>query len=130
MYEMKEEYLTGIEMIDNEHRTLFEICEEAYQLKNNDFIADKYDELHAILHRLKDYTIKHFNDEEAYMESISYKRMFTQKVQHNAFKEKLEAYDIDGIDENTEYVIDDILNYLTDWLIEHILENDVLIAQQ
>ena len=28
MYELKEEYLTGIEQIDNEHRTLFEIADE------------------------------------------------------------------------------------------------------
>ncbi|WP_310601586.1 bacteriohemerythrin [Anaerosporobacter sp.] len=129
MYEMKDEYLTGIKMIDDEHRKLFEIAEETYQLKNNEFIPDKYDNVKHLLHNLKEYTIKHFEDEEEYMESINYKRMFTQKVEHQEFRDKLDAYDIDGIDENTEYVIDDIIEFLTKWLIEHILENDMLIAE-
>ena len=33
MYEFKEEFLTGIEMIDREHKRLFEIAENLYQLK-------------------------------------------------------------------------------------------------
>ena len=32
MYELKDEYLVGIESIDNEHRVLFEIADEIYQL--------------------------------------------------------------------------------------------------
>ncbi len=32
MYEMKEEYLTGIPFIDEEHAKLFEIADEAYEL--------------------------------------------------------------------------------------------------
>jgi hemerythrin len=129
MYEMKDEYLTGIENIDNEHRVLFEIAEETYKLKHNNFIPDKYDNVKALLHKLKDYTNMHFDNEEKYMESINYKRMFTQKVEHQAFRDKLESYDIDGIDEDTDYVIDDMLEYLTKWLIEHIFENDKRIAE-
>ena len=32
MYEFKEEYVTGIESVDAEHRRLFEIADEAYEL--------------------------------------------------------------------------------------------------
>ena len=32
MYEFKEEYVTGIESVDAEHKRLFEIADEAYQL--------------------------------------------------------------------------------------------------
>ncbi len=129
MYEMKEEYYTGIKEIDDEHKTLFEIAEEAYELRNNEFIADKYDNVRHLLHRLKDYTLMHFDHEEAYMERINYKRMFTQKVQHDEFREKLEELDLENIDENLDDTIDEILVFLTDWLIEHILENDKLIAE-
>ena len=34
MYEFKEEYVTGIESVDAEHRRLFEIADEAYAVKN------------------------------------------------------------------------------------------------
>ena len=33
MFEMKDEYLVGIEMIDEEHRKLFEIAEETVHCK-------------------------------------------------------------------------------------------------
>ena len=124
MYEMRDEFLTGIKEIDDEHRRLFEIAEETYQLKNAEFYADKYDEIKAILAQLRDYTKMHFQHEEAYMESIQYKKMFTQKVQHQAFIEKLEDLDFSDIDENSDGVIDEILGFLTEWLVSHILEND------
>lgn len=129
MYEMKEEYFTGIEQIDAEHRRLFEIAEEVYQLKQNEFLVDKYDQIRSVLNELRDYTFTHFDHEEAYMQSIGYKRMFTQKVQHDAFRKKLEEMDIQSIDENEDGAIQDILTFLTDWLIHHILETDKQIAQ-
>ena len=48
MYEFKEEFLTGIEEIDKEHRRLFEIAEELYELKWEEVIPDKYDNISKI----------------------------------------------------------------------------------
>ena len=127
MYEMKDEYLTGIEFIDNEHRRLFEIAEETYQLKNEEFIPDKYDQIKNLLKELKDYTVMHFSHEEEYMQSIGYKKLFTQKMQHEAFIHWLEEHELNGVDEEYEdqdAVIDNILKYLTDWLVSHILDTD------
>lgn len=58
------------------------------------------------------------------MKSINYKKMFTQVVQHQAFIEKLVELDIDSIDEKSDKMIDDILEFLTNWLIDHILYSD------
>lgn len=129
MYEMKEEYLTGIPMIDEEHSHLFELAEQTYQLLNDDMIPDKYDNIQAVLKELLAYAHKHFEDEEAYMESIQYKRMFTQKVQHQGFIEKIDSFDPEEIDENQTEAIQEILNFLTDWLIHHIMDNDKLIGK-
>ena len=129
MYELKDEYLVGIEMIDNEHKVLSEIADEIYQLCVNEFVPDKYDNIAALIQRLKDYTEMHFEHEEAYMESIQYKRMFTQKVQHDNFRRKLESMDLEKVDENQEQAIQDLLKFVTDWLVEHILETDKRIAE-
>lgn len=129
MYEMKDEYLTGIESIDSEHKALFEIAEEAYQLQKEAFMPDKYDHIKQLIIRLKDYTRVHFDHEEEYMESIGYKKMFIQKVQHAEFCEKLEEIDLDLINEDSDQAIDEILKFLTDWLVEHILEHDKEIGQ-
>ena len=129
MYEMKPEYFSGIPQIDDEHKRLFEIAEEVYQLQRNEFIADKYDNIQSVLWQLKDYTLTHFEHEEAYMDEIGYKQKFIQKVQHDAFRQKLEELEIEKLDENSDEMITEILTFLTGWLVNHILEHDVQIGK-
>lgn len=131
MYEMKPEYFTGIELIDGEHKQLFAYADDVYELLHEEFIPDKYDRIMAILQQLRNYTKKHFADEEAYMESIQYKRIFTQKMQHQEFIDKLDSIDLDSIDagQDQDSAIEDILNFLTGWLVHHILELDTLIGK-
>ena len=124
MYEFLDDYVTGIESIDDEHRRLFEIADETYRLSKEEFLVDKYDQVRYILGELKDYALLHFEHEEAYMESINYKKMFMQKVQHDQFREKVNNLDLDHLDENSDEMIDEILTFLTNWLINHILEHD------
>ena len=64
-----DEYLTGIELVDQEHRELFRIIGEVNNLIKNEFIPDKYDEIVHLLDELFQYTAVHFKDEEQYMES-------------------------------------------------------------
>ncbi len=132
MFEMKPEYYIGIDMIDQEHAQLFAYADEAYELLHDEFTPDKYDRINLILEKLRDYTKKHFADEEAYMESIHYKKIFTQKVQHQQFIEKLDEFiekhneEADDQDEQ----ITGILTFLTDWLINHILHVDGQIPKE
>lgn len=129
MYEMKPEYYTGIEFIDQEHARLFEIANEAYELLKNEFITDKYDYILHLVQELKDYTKYHFTHEEEYMMSIGYKKLFTQKVAHDDFIEKLEAIDTTTIDENQKDTLLDLIDFLAVWLVEHIFKQDKLIGQ-
>ena len=131
MYEMKPEYYIGIDMIDEEHKQIFKYADEAYELLHDEFTVDKYDKVDVILEKLRDYTVKHFTAEEHYMESIHYKKLFTQKVQHQQFISKLDEFmdqhnaDMDDQDEQ----IMGILEYLTEWLVNHILHVDGQIPQ-
>ena len=131
MYEMKPEYYTGIELIDEEHKQLFAYADEAYELLHEEFTPDKYDNISHILEELREYTKKHFADEEAYMESIQYKRLFTQKIQHQEFINKLDELNMEhmGDEENQQEQIENILEFLTDWLVNHILHVDGLIGK-
>lgn len=129
MFEMKDEYLVGVELIDLEHTKLFEIAERAYQLYSDNFLADKYDYIIDIIDELRDYTILHFSDEEKYMESISYKRLFSHKIEHSEFIEKISNLNLREIDTNQNETILSILNFLNDWLVNHILYTDKLIAE-
>jgi len=127
---MKNEYLTGIEIIDEEHEMLFKIADKLYSLLHDQFIPDKYDYILEVIGELKEYAKKHFADEEAYMESINYKRMFTQKIQHAEFIEKMNSYHPEVIDSSQREACMDILDFINKWLVDHILENDLMIGEK
>ncbi|MFT8348718.1 bacteriohemerythrin [Clostridium saccharoperbutylacetonicum] len=129
MYEMKEEYKIGVEKIDKQHEKLFELADKAYMLLKDDFTIDKYDKIIEIITELKEYTIFHFKSEEEYMESINYKRMFTQKIEHDKFIKELEGIDLNHIDQNQDESLVKMLEFLNEWLTEHILKNDKLIGE-
>ena len=130
MFEMKEEYKIGIKEIDEQHERLFQIAEKAYELLTNEFIVDKFDGIVEILQELKDYARLHFTYEEEYMEKIEYKMMFSQKIDHHNFIVMLDDINLNEIDNNQEGAIMDILTYLGDWLVKHILEKDMLIGKE
>lgn len=125
--EFTEKYLTGIELIDEEHRELFAIVEQAYQLAKLYSVTDSYDEFLNILAKLKEYTERHFADEEAYMESISYEGLDVQKRAHAAFIEKLGTIDLTRVDEDPQKYMESLIEFLLNWLVRHILYIDKLI---
>ena len=128
MFKMEEKYKIGVPQIDEEHEKLFEIGERAYQLLKDPYAIDKYDKIVEVIEELKEYTVYHFKDEEDYMESINYKKLFTQKIDHADFIKKINDVNLDKIDEDQDEAIMGILTFLNDWLISHILEKDLLIT--
>ena len=126
MFEMKEEYYLGVDAMDAEHIKLFEIAEKAFVLLNDQFIFDKFDYIVKIMEELRDYTVVHFSDEEAYMESIQYKKIFSHKIEHQEFIEKINQIDWDEVEKDQEKAILAILEFLNNWLVNHILYTDKL----
>ncbi len=129
MYEMKDEFLTGIQFIDEEHTKLFEITNRLYEISRDEFIPDKYDYIVDIIKELTEYTKYHFNHEEEFMKSINYRRILSQMVYHKEFVDRLEAIDLDSVDIAQEKTMTELLNFLYDWLVNHICNTDKLIAK-
>ena len=91
---------------------------------HNDFLYDKFDQINAVLGNLLEYTKVHFADEEKYMESINYDGLEAQKKAHAMFVEKIENINLDEVDENQDEYLNGLLNFLLDWLVNHILKAD------
>ena len=125
--EFTPKYYTGIPLVDEEHQTLFEIIGEANELIGNNFIADKYDNISDILIKLTDYTKVHFTYEENYMEEIGYEGIEAQKRAHKGFISKLEDIELEGFDENQQEILLELMDFLFNWLVNHILKMDKLI---
>ncbi|NLK99917.1 MAG: hemerythrin family protein [Clostridiales bacterium] len=129
MYEMKPEYYTGISFVDEEHKKLFEIANTVYDLLTDEFIPDKYDYIMEVVNELKSYAKYHFDHEEEYMSSIKYRKFLSHKVAHDGFIEEIEKYDAEIIDENQKESLLELLEFLTTWLVEHILKQDKQFAE-
>ena len=124
MFEFTDDYLIGIDMIDSEHKELFRIVGEANQLLKSYDASLGYDKIMDILGELKSYTVKHFKDEEEYMSAIHYEGLAPQTRAHEAFIDKLENIDLDKIDNNPQEYLQELLEFLLGWLINHILNTD------
>ncbi|MGN0271043.1 MAG: bacteriohemerythrin [Candidatus Weimeria sp.] len=124
-----DEYKTGIELIDSEHKKLFEIMGQVDALIHNDDLYDRFDEILNLIDELKDYTVFHFSDEEKLMEENSYPGLEAQKKAHKGFVDKLEEINLDEVDENQEAYLSDLLEYLLHWLTAHILGMDKKIGE-
>ena len=129
MFKMRDEYKTGIKFIDMQHTQIFAIADKTYSLLKNNYTIDKFDKVVELIDELKDYSEFHFKAEEVYMQSIGHKKMFTQKIEHKRFIEMIEAMDLNKIDNNQDVYIKDVLKFLNEWLVHHIIEKDLLIGK-
>lgn len=124
IFAFTDKYKTGIQLVDDEHKRLFEIIKETNDVIEAELLHDKYDAIIHILDQLKEYTIMHFSDEERYMESIAYEGIELQRIAHRAFVERLEEINLEDMDNNQKEYLEDLIDFLLSWLINHILKMD------
>lgn len=130
MYEWKDEYVLGIEEIDKQHRHLIDIANQVLDIMKDQWRTDKYNQILEVLGELKEYTVYHFKSEEEYMTKIGYKKRFSHAIEHSAFIEKLNAVDLSEIDESQDKYLGELLGFITDWVVNHIMTTDRLYAQK
>lgn len=128
MYQFTDDCLTGITEIDNEHRRLFQMINETFDLlknpSNTPVLAKN------LLTGLKEYAATHFAHEEAYMEQTNDPELFRQKKEHAAFTAKLGTFDPDSLTSDTARdALEELLLYLVRWLCHHILSSDIMIGK-
>lgn len=123
MYELKPQYFTGIEAIDEQHSRIFKLADDAYKLLKDENKLFKDDDLKEIVKGLQDYATYHFTEEEAYMEKMGYEGISKQVEQHkwflgevNRLAEKLSEISLG----NQDSLIEKTFERLTTWFQEHI----------
>ncbi|MFO7751439.1 MAG: bacteriohemerythrin [Desulfobacteraceae bacterium] len=110
----------GIEEIDNQHKELVSLINQlhkAMKLKQGSRQAG------TILNRLADYTVYHFGHEEKLFETYNY----PDKNQHIKTHKDLVAQVVDfktQFEQGRASLTMDLMNFLTDWLKNHIMKTD------
>ena len=127
MYQFTEDCLIGIEQIDEEHRRLFALINEAAALPQE---ARTPQTVEKILCHLADYAATHFAHEEAYMSEPDDPELPLQKKEHEAFTKRVQTLINQPLTEaNASDILDDILPFLIRWLYRHILSSDMMIGK-
>jgi hemerythrin len=130
MLKWKDEYNLGVQFVDEQHKVLFDIGNRVYELLKSDMYFDKYDRIAEIIEELKNYAIFHFKEEEAYMVSIGYRKFLSHKVEHDDFISRFEDLDLESMDHKQEQYIVELLEFVFEWIKNHILVKDKLYTEQ
>lgn len=116
-----DEYSVGVQVLDDQHKKIIRIVnkliENSHELVNSVTVADALDEMTK-------YASYHFKTEEQLMEENGYSGYEQQRAQHKAFKIKLVQL-CSATTLQVGEVPDILLNYLGEWWVQHILQEDM-----
>ena len=116
----KDEYSVGISSIDEQHKRLVNLINQLQTAV--DYSTGETYEREA-LDELVDYTKTHFSYEEGLMEQNGYPDFEPHKAQHEKMIRKVEEV-LAEYETNHDAAMKNALDYLGDWLINHINGTD------
>ena len=122
--EWKDEFDIGVDAIDKEHRRLFSIINRLFILRNEEQKNGKACE--EGIRYFYEHAIRHFTDEENYMELIGYKNLKMHKRIHKDFRERTLPI-LEGELKRSNYsseAVDHFLAVCAGWLIGHTTTED------
>ena len=116
----RDTFSVGNSRIDNQHKHLVQLINKLF---NNLAAKDKDDLMRKIFNELVDYTKNHFSMEEMLMQELKHPNYMAHKDEHSQFIIKIgvlrEKYLKGEMKVNLE-----TLNFLKDWLLNHIIGTD------
>lgn len=119
------QYNTGIKDIDNQHKRLINIIN---RLEESMIIGQANHQLGESIKFLVQYTRHHFTEEEAFMLLIGYPEINLQKNLHQQFITDIKQILI-RIKNKEQIEPKEIVEFLTEWMKNHILVEDLKIGQ-
>lgn len=130
MFKFTEDCMTGIDIIDEEHKQLFEIINHLFDTLTNSKDSLNQVEIEDYIQYFIEYGRNHFAHEEAWMERHHDPELTRQRLAHQFFMNKMQSIDLTGLDNKEKRPITkDLLVYMIKWLYGHILNSDTLIGK-
>ena len=120
---------TGIDIVDQQHRGLVDLANEtAAKLSSGDGLSVA--EMRTLLGYLTDYAATHFSTEEALMalSGVDERHVTHHRQSHASFLQQVNAM-IDELGGNGTLTGHQLMEFLGDWLIYHMLGEDQKLSQ-
>ena len=127
-FEWKDSFNIGVDLIDKEHQRLFKIINKLFRLQAEE--KDSQWMCQEGIKFFKGHAMKHFADEEKYMESIGYGGLEQHRKIHRTFRENtLPALEEElACTDYSQTSVEHFLSVCAGWLIGHTLTEDQAIA--
>lgn len=110
----------GVEEIDEQHRKLFDLINRATTLQAD---AGRFEAVSDLIREMIRYSDEHFKTEDAVMINADFPLFATHRREHQKYMEKIRAF-VDSIKDERQDLMEEILDFLTGWWLEHITESD------
>jgi diguanylate cyclase (GGDEF)-like protein/hemerythrin-like metal-binding protein len=112
----------GIEAIDNGHKQIITIIAKLTAAESGDL--SRHD-IKKVFTELQLYVGQHFVMEEALLEKVSYSNLAEHKLSHQSFMHQFSQLQKQWLNEAYLISPDNIILFLHQWVIEHILKEDI-----
>ncbi len=124
-FKWDDSFSTNIPAIDVQHKVIVKVLNKLHDV----IVAESQKEKMAdIIDELVQYTIYHFGEEEKLFAEYNFNLEKSHIVEHKEFVNKIK--DISKrFRKGEEFVAFDLINFLKDWLIDHILISDQKYAE-
>jgi len=124
LMEWSDRFKTGMPEIDSQHRQLFKCINDLHEAmkggQGNEVVGHT-------LRFLRNYTARHFRDEESAMAKMGYPGLLAHKKLHEGFVRRVSSWTTDTGPGRTSMTID-VSSSLSEWLRGHILVEDMKYA--
>ena len=112
----------GVEDLDNDHKNLLRIINSLSDVTGSDNAQNL---LEDIFKELEKYIDIHFTREEDYLEKCNCRKLDEHVGQHRAFAAKIPKLKAKVLSSQSSTTVQEVCVYLTDWLLNHIMEEDI-----
>ena len=121
-----DQLLVGIDSVDSQHQQLVRLINRLDEVVA---LGEDHQTLLDTIKQLVDYTVYHFQHEEALMKNANFnpEMLARHQLQHQEFVEKMLRVQSDAT-LDASVVSKDLLDFLVDWLCHHTLKTDKLMA--
>ncbi|MFA3782378.1 bacteriohemerythrin [Melioribacteraceae bacterium 4301-Me] len=115
-----EKYSVNVKTLDNQHKRLVELINTLHDSMK---LGKGKELLSYVLDELVNYTVYHFQSEERLFEKYNYPDSLTHKFQHDELVRKVQKIKRD-YDAGVTVLPMEVLDFLKDWLVSHIMGTD------
>ena len=125
-FEWNDSFATGNETIDYQHKNLFNMANNLYDMLNSG--AEMRLGIEIFLEQLIEYTDYHFKTEEKFMEDTHYEEFVPHKAMHDALRKQVLDFQQKFKDGQAD-LSQDLITFLKNWLLSHIHQTDTKLAK-